>query len=241
MRRGSIDHGLIPGALSAALVLLVGVGGSSVARADDLPPAKQASLDSVERKASYGFGYQIGRQFRGQGLTVLLPELLNGLQDALGGKQPQLPEPELFNAMSEHQKATRTALARNNRKAGEVFLKDNAAKQGVVKLDSGLQYTVIQQGTGPKPKATDKVKTHYHGTLIDGLVFDSSVESGEPATFGVNEVIPGWTEALQLMKVGDKWRIVVPSELAYGVQGAPPDIGPNCVLIFEIELLGIEP
>jgi FKBP-type peptidyl-prolyl cis-trans isomerase FklB len=110
----------------------------------------------------------------------------------------------------------------------------------VVQLPSGLQYQVLKKGDGPSPKATDRVKTHYHGTLIDGTVFDSSVESGQPVSFGVNEVIPGWTEALQLMKVGDKWRLFIPADLAYGVQGVPPDIGPNSVLIFEIELLGIE-
>ncbi len=215
------------------------------ARADELPAAGQpaepaAKLETVEQKASYGFGYQIGRQFRGQGLTVSFAELVRGLQDALAGKQPALVENELFNAMSEHQKASRTQLALNNRKEGELFLKDNATKEGIKQLESGLQYQVLKQGTGPSPKATDKVKTHYHGTLINGTVFDSSVESGQPISFGVNEVIPGWTEALQLMKVGDKWRVFLPSELAYGVQGAPPDIGPNSVLIFEIELLGIE-
>ena len=120
------------------------------------------------------------------------------------------------------------------------FLAENAKREGVKTTESGLQYKVLKSGAGKSPKATDTVKTHYHGTLIDGTVFDSSVQRNEPAVFGVGEVIRGWTEALQRMKVGDKWRLVVPPELAYGPQGAPPDIGPNAVLVFEVELLGIE-
>jgi hypothetical protein len=133
-----------------------------------------------------------------------------------------------------------TRLAMKNKADGEAFLKANREKEGVVTLESGLQYQVLQQGNGPSPRPTDRVRTHYHGTLIDGSVFDSSVEQGEPVTFGVTEVIAGWTEALQRMKVGDKWRIFLPSELAYGGQGAGAEIGPNSALIFEIELLGIE-
>jgi FKBP-type peptidyl-prolyl cis-trans isomerase len=131
------------------------------------------------------------------------------------------------------------AVAGTNLKAGEAFLAANAKKEGVKTTASGLQYKVINSGTGPSPKLTDTVKVHYHGTLIDGTVFDSSVRRNMPVTFSVNGVIPGWTEALQLMKVGDKWQLVIPSKLAYGEQG-PPSIGPNSVLIFEVELLGIE-
>jgi FKBP-type peptidyl-prolyl cis-trans isomerase FklB len=197
-------------------------------------------LETVQDKASYGFGYQIGRQFRGQGMTVSVQTLLRGLQDGLGGRKSALADNDLFAAMAEHQRTGMTQLAKRNKEEGEAFLKANLEKKGVVGLESGLQYAVIQQGKGPTPKPTDRVRTHYHGTLIDGTVFDSSVEAGQPATFGVSEVIPGWTEALVRMKVGDKWRLFIPSEMAYGVQGAPPDIGPNSVLIFDIELLSIE-
>ena len=121
------------------------------------------------------------------------------------------------------------------------FLTANAKKEGVKVLPSGLQYKVIKSGSGKTPKATDSVKVHYHGTLIDGTVFDSSVDRGEPITFPVNGVIKGWTEALQLMKEGDKWQLFIPSDLAYGERGAPPKIAPNSTLVFEVELLAVEP
>lgn len=204
--------------------------------ADNAPPALQTTQD----KASYGIGYQIGKQLRGNGIQVTLPVLLRGFQDAMAGKPSALPQNEMVTAVVEHQRASLTQLAKINKEKGEAFLKANAEKPGVVKLPSGLQYQVLKKGTGPSPKLTDRVKTHYHGTLIDGTVFDSSIEAGQPVTFAVNEVIPGWSEALQLMKVGDKWRLFIPPDLAYGVQGAPPDIGPNSVLIFEVELLAVE-
>ncbi len=127
----------------------------------------------------------------------------------------------------------------NNKKAGEEFLNINKGRAGVVALPSGLQYQVLEMGEGDKPKATDKVKCHYHGTLINGTVFDSSVERGQPAVFGVNQVIAGWVEALQLMPVGSKWRLFIPSELAYGENGAGESIEPNSTLIFDVELLEI--
>jgi FKBP-type peptidyl-prolyl cis-trans isomerase len=129
--------------------------------------------------------------------------------------------------------------AQVNLEEGNAFLEKNGAREGVTTTESGLQYEVITEGTGPKPTATDKVRVHYHGTLIDGTVFDSSVDRGEPATFGVGQVIKGWTEALQLMPVGSKWKVYIPAELAYGERGAGGDIGPNQALIFEVELLEI--
>ena len=131
-------------------------------------------------------------------------------------------------------------MAARNKQEGEKFLAENKKKKGVTTLKSGLQYEVLKTGSGPSPKVTDRVRTHYHGTLVDGTVFDSSVERDMPATFNVNGVIAGWTEALKLMKVGDKWRLFLPSNLAYGVRGSLPKIGPNTTLIFEVELLGIE-
>lgn len=124
--------------------------------------------------------------------------------------------------------------------AGDAFLAENAKKEGVKTTSSGLQYKILKAGTGPSPKATDTVKVHYHGTLINGTVFDSSVQRGEPISFPVQRVIPGWVEALQLMKVGDKWQLVIPPDLAYGAEGSSPEIAPNSTLIFEVELLGIE-
>jgi FKBP-type peptidyl-prolyl cis-trans isomerase FklB len=221
------------------IVLGVLVSGSLL-QAQELPrPGAGAKLDTVQDKASYGFGYQIGRTLKGQGLDLSLQTLIRGLQDGLAGEKPALPDQELFGAMQEFQRSMLTRLAMKNKQEGEAFLKANREKEGVVALESGLQYQVLQRGDGPSPRASDRVRTHYHGTLIDGSVFDSSLD-GQPVEFGVNEVIPGWTEALQRMKVGDKWRLFIPSELAYGVQGAGADIGPNSVLIFEIELLGIE-
>ena len=129
--------------------------------------------------------------------------------------------------------------AQANLEVGNKFLEENKAREGVTTTESGLQYEVLTEGTGEKPGATDKVRVHYHGTLIDGTVFDSSVDRGEPAVFGVNQVIPGWTEALQLMPVGSKWKVFIPSDLAYGPRGAGADIGPNAALIFEVELLEI--
>ena len=131
-------------------------------------------------------------------------------------------------------------MLNQNLEIGRAFLEENKKKANVVELPSGLQYEILTEGTGEKPKATDSVKCHYHGTLIDGTVFDSSVERGQPATFGVNQVIKGWVEALQLMPVGSKWRLFIPSELAYGKQGAGRSIQPNSALIFEVELLEIE-
>ena len=140
----------------------------------------------------------------------------------------------------EEQQAAQTKALEENKLAGETLLSENKAREGVVVTESGLQYEVITKGEGDTPDENDKVNVHYHGTLPDGTVFDSSVERGEPITFPVNGVIKGWTEALQLMKVGDKWKLFIPSDLAYGARGAGPKIGPNQVLVFEVELLGVE-
>ena len=198
-------------------------------------------------KASYGIGLNIGRGMKSDGLEINVDFLIQGVLDAMEGKEPQLTEAELREAFAVVQKELQARQAEKaksasdrNKKEGDAFLAANKKKQGITTLESGLQYTVLKSGKGPSPKATDQVRTHYHGTLIDGKVFDSSVDRGEPVTFPVNGVIKGWTEALQLMKVGDKWRVFVPSALAYGERGAGAEIGPNAVLVFEIELLGIE-
>ena len=154
-------------------------------------------------------------------------------------KQPAITYDEAKEVINEYFIKLQKEKMEINKKAGEEFLHINKGRAGVVELPSGLQYQVLKQGNGAKPSATDKVKCHYHGTLINGTVFDSSVQRGQPAVFGVNQVIPGWVEALQLMPVGSKWRWVIPSNLAYGEQGAGEMIEPNSTLIFDVELLDI--
>ncbi len=165
--------------------------------------------------------------------------LAKGIADALAGGKPAMSEKDQQAAMMELQKDAHSRAGEKNKKEGEEFLATNKKQEGVKTLASGLQYKVVKQGTGATPKATDVVTTHYRGTLINGNVFDSSYDRNEPAKFPVNKVIPGWTEALQLMKVGDKWRLYIPSDLAYGEKGAGGDIPPNATLIFDIELLDV--
>jgi FKBP-type peptidyl-prolyl cis-trans isomerase FklB len=210
------------------------------------PPAATPASDKTSDIVSYGIGMQIGGRLKADGAEVNLELLVAGLRDALAGGESRYTDAQLdaaFAAYSREMQAREQAramtLGADALKAGKAFLAANAAKPGVTTLPSGLQYTVLRPGQGASPKATDTVRVHYEGTLIDGKVFDSSVQRGEPATFPVNRVIPGWTEALQKMKVGDKWQLVIPAELAYGERGAGQDIPPNSVLVFEVELLGI--
>lgn len=208
---------------------------------------KKPALKSQKDKVSYSIGLDIGNSMKKQSVDVDPDILARGVKDALSGKQPLLSEKEMQETMTAFQQdliAKRTAnmktQAEKNKKEGEAFLAANKTKEGVKTLPSGLQYKIIKEGTGPTPKATDTVTVNYRGTLIDGTEFDSSYKRNEPATFPVNGVIPGWTEALQLMKVGSKWQLFIPSNLAYGERGAGQVIGPNAVLIFEVELLGIK-
>jgi FKBP-type peptidyl-prolyl cis-trans isomerase FklB len=204
-------------------------------------------------QASYSIGIRVGKDLQDQGLdseTITPAMLARGIVDALTDAAPALTEEQMMAAMQEFAKtmqAKRVAMEAEQQKAGEkakaegeAFLAANAQKPGVKVLPSGLQYKVITAGTGASPVATDMVKVHYHGTLINGKMFDSSVERGEPAEFSVDRVIPGWTEALQLMKVGDKWQLYIPAALAYGERGAGGVIPPNSVLVFDVELLEIE-
>ena len=220
---------------------------SAAAEEAPTPKKKGPALETTTAQASYGIGVSIGRQLKGDGLEVDIEALSQGLQDVFDGTKPRLTTAQIGAAIQEFQKQMaakeadrKKVLSAKNKKEGTEFLAANQKKDGVITLDSGLQYKVLKKGDGPKPKVTDTVRTHYHGTLIDGTVFDSSVERKEPAVFPVGGVIRGWTEALQLMPVGSKWRLFVPSELAYGSRGAGADIGPNAVLIFDVELLGIE-
>ena len=191
-------------------------------------------------KVSYALGLSIGNNFQNSGINDLqIEDFVKGLKDILGGQTPEISYDEAKQVINDYFMKLQKEKFEINKKAGEEFLTINKGKAGVVTLPSGLQYQVLQKGEGPKPTASDKVKCHYHGTLINGTVFDSSVQRGEPAVFGVSQVIPGWVEALQLMPVGSKWRLFIPSDLAYGEHGAGEAIEPNSALVFDVELLDI--
>ena len=191
-------------------------------------------------KVSYALGLSIGNNFQNSGIKDLnVEDFVKGLTDVLNDVKPAISYDEAKQVINDYFLKLQKEKLEINKKAGEEFLLINRGRAGVVELPSGLQYQVLKMGDGPKPAATDKVKCHYHGTLINGMVFDSSVERGKPAVFGVNQVIPGWVEALQLMPAGSKWRLFIPSNLAYGEHGAGEMIEPNSTLIFDVELLDI--
>lgn len=198
-------------------------------------------LKTELEKVSYCFGVNIAQNMKQQGMNNISASLLaKGLDDYLTGKKLEINEEEIPAILQEFFKKLQEAQFEGNVAAGKAFLAENAKREGVITLKSGLQYEVIKEGTGIKPKATDKVTTHYHGTLIDGTVFDSSINRGEPATFPVNGVIKGWVEGLQLMPMGSKWRLYVPEDLAYGANPHPGGpIEPYSTLIFDIELIAI--
>ena len=206
-----------------------------------------SALTSQKDQISYILGYQIGGNFKQQGINISPEIILRGLSDALGEKPMALPDSVARIAymafqqemMKKQQAATGKAAAKNKAE-GDAFLAANKTKDSVITLPSGLQYKVITPGTGKTPIATDTVVTHYRGTLIDGTEFDNSYSRGEPATFPVNGVIKGWTEALQLMKEGAKWQLFIPSELAYGERPRGQVIGPNATLVFDIELIKVK-
>jgi FKBP-type peptidyl-prolyl cis-trans isomerase FklB len=229
--------------ITLAIVLALGVVACQKAPPPEAP--KGPALETDVAKASYGLGYNIAGNVDNQyGKALDTKAFLAGVEDGFAGTQAKVPEEAVLsalNALNDARTEERGKLAQTNLAAAKAFLAENGKKQGVVTTASGLEYEVLVAGTGAKPGPTDTVTTHYTGTLIDGTVFDSSVERGTPATFPVNGVIPGWAEALQLMPVGSKWRIVVPPELAYKERGAGNRIGPNEALIFEIELISKDP
>ena len=191
-------------------------------------------------KVSYALGLSIGNNFQNSGINNLqIEDFVKGLKDVLSEAQPEISYDEAKQVINDYFMNLQKERLELNKKAGEEFLNINKGKAGVVTLPSGLQYQILQKGEGATPTASDKVKCHYHGTLINGTVFDSSVQRGEPAVFGVSQVIPGWVEALQLMPVGSKWRLFIPSNLAYGEHGAGDAIEPNSALVFDVELLDI--
>jgi len=212
---------------------------------EEKAPEKQ--LKTSSEKLSYALGLDIGASLKKLETDIDLPSFARGVTDSFKGSKPLLtPQQateirnEFFKKRQEERAQKMKELGGKNRKEGEAFLAENKKKRAVVTTASGLQYTVLGKGDGPKPKGTDRVSVNYRGTLIDGTEFDSSYKRGQPATFRVTGVIPGWTEALQLMNVGSKYHLFIPSNLAYGERGAGQQIGPNATLIFEVELLSIE-
>ena len=210
------------------------------------------TLDTHQQQVSYIIGRDLARNFTQQGLELDVDTLAAALKEGLAGQPSRLSPDQMQAAMQQLQEQlggdpadddendnSPNPNAMNNKAEGETFLAENAQKPGITTLPSGLQYEVLTQGSGPKPSPRSSVTTHYHGTLINGTVFDSSYQRNEPATFGVNQVIAGWTEALQLMAEGSKYRLYIPSELAYGKRGAGRDIGPDSALIFDVELLKV--
>ena len=192
------------------------------------------------KKVSYALGLSLGNNLLGSGVTTLdYAQMAKGIQDVMEQKEPEISYQEAQTIIGEFFQNLQAKMAEKAQGEGKVFLEANAKRAEVTTLASGLQYEVLTQGEGAIPSASDSVKVHYHGTLIDGTVFDSSVSRGEPATFGVTQVISGWVEALQLMPVGSKWKLFIPSDLAYGAQGAGQAIAPHSTLVFEVELLDI--
>jgi FKBP-type peptidyl-prolyl cis-trans isomerase FklB len=210
--------------------------------------AAETQLKDQKDKASYSIGVDIGATLKRQLIDVNAELLNTGIQDGLSGKKPLMTEEEMKATMATFQKdmmekqaAAKKAMGEKNAAEGSKFLAANKTKEGVKTTASGLQYKVLKEGAGASPKAADTVKVNYRGTTINGTEFDSSFKRGQPASFPVNRVIKGWTEGLQMMKVGSKYQLFVPAALAYGERGAGSDIGPNATLIFDVELLGIVP
>lgn len=230
-------------AAGITLLLMIVVGAVSVNGQEK----KSVELKSFKEKLSYSMGLDVGTYFKSIDTEIDFQILIKGIEDGFHGKKSLLSveevtatQKEFTEKMRARQEQALQEMKEKNTKEGAVFLETNKKKKGVTVTKSGLQIEVLKKGKGPKPAATDKVKVDYIGTLIDGKEFDNSIKRGEPAVFGVDQVIPGWSEALQLMDVGSKVRLVVPPELAYGETGAPPVIEPNSVLVFEVELHSIE-
>ena len=241
-------------AVVAASLLALSACKDDKAAAPAAASAPTSATSTQEQKVSYILGMNIGGQFKANQVTLVDANFVEGIKTAVDGSEPKLTKEEIQQTMqvfqSEMQKkqeeaqkiqqAAAEVAAAKNKEDGTKFLAENAKKAGVQTTASGIQYEVLTEGKGDKPKASDTVTVNYVGTLIDGKEFDSSIKRNEPATFAVGAVIPGWVEILQLMPVGSKWKVVIPSELAYGAGGTGGDIGPNATLVFEVELLKIE-
>ncbi|OGT76454.1 MAG: hypothetical protein A2W76_08200 [Gammaproteobacteria bacterium RIFCSPLOWO2_12_47_11] len=201
-----------------------------------------AELNTEKQKLSYALGAYFSQGISQQGVDMDIPAFMQAVEDVLNKAELKLSDEELQAVLTQYQEKLaneRNASANNNKAAGENFLAENRKKEGVTTLPNGIQYKVLKEGTGPKPKSDSEVKVHYHGTHINGEVFDSSYDRGEPISLSLAQVIKGWQEALPLMSVGSKYQFYIPAELAYGDRGAGTSIGPNEALVFDIELLGI--
>jgi FKBP-type peptidyl-prolyl cis-trans isomerase len=241
MKRSVSDVNLA--AVSLCLVALCLSGCSAETKDETATPV---TLDTFEQKVSYALGQEYAANLERMGAKVEPDFVAWGLTDALKGEEAALPEDEARRVLTEfrQQLMARTNRDRSeqgarNREVGQKFLADNRNQPGVQTTASGLQYKILEEGTGSSPAASDRVKVHYRGTLINGTEFDSSYQRNTPATFGVSNLIKGWTEALQMMKVGSKWELYIPPDLAYGERGSGPQIGPYATLIFQVELLEI--
>lgn len=231
--------------LASVLVLTLGLAPTSLAAQEETPTI---SLDTEQEKTSYAVGLNMGQTMRQQGVEFDFELLVEGLEDGYGGEEPLLDSEQLQQTlaafqermMAQQQERYRAQLEANTERS-EAFLAQNRERDEVQVTESGLQYEILEEGTGQSPGAEDRVTVHYEGTLVDGTVFDSSYERDEPVTFPVGGVIAGWTEALQMMNEGGHWKLYLPPSLAYGEQGAPPKIGPNEALVFEVELLEVAP
>ena len=202
--------------------------------------ATNKTPETEMEKVSYSLGVNVATGVKAQGLdTIDANAVAKAFNDVFKGNELDISEEESMEVLQAYFGKLQAAAQAKANEAGNAYLTENAAKEGVITTESGLQYEVMTAGSGAKPTADDQVTVHYHGMLTDGTVFDSSVDRGEPAQFGVTQVIPGWVEALQLMSVGDKWKLTIPSNLAYGDRGAGGLIGPNATLVFEVELIGI--
>lgn len=228
--------------ISRNLAAMLAVSAAALA----LPAVAQSKLDTERQKVSYMIGMDVARSMTPYKDEIDPAVVAEALRDVLSGAEPRMTDAEaeqvrqsFIAKLQARQEAEQTAASSKNLAEGQAFLRENRGKAGVQTTPTGLQYQVITQGAGPKPTAASMVKVHYEGTLLDGTVFDSSIQRGEPAQFGLGQVIPGWTEGVQLMSVGSKYRFWVPSALAYGERGTPGPIGPNQTLVFEVELLEI--
>ena len=227
--------------------MFLGIALAIMLTTTSLYSADEVALKTHKDKVSYSMGLNLGNSLMRQPFEVDVDIFMRGFTDAVKKRKPLMTDQEMRETeiafqkeVAEKQAQMMKAAAEKNKRDGEAFLAENKKKEGVKVLPSGLQYKVIKEGSGAMPKATDMVTVNYRGTLIDGTEFDSSYKRGQPATFQVGGVIKGWTEALQLMKAGSKWELFVPGDLAYGERGAGPQIGPNSVLVFEVELLSIK-
>ena len=224
--------------LTVAALLVVSL--SLLASAGQKQEEPEMQLTTLSAQLSYVFGLEIGSYFKTAEIEFDAKAFVRGTEVSLKGEKPLLTPLQEQETRKKYAQIMQEKIAALNLKQGEAFLAENKGREGVVTTESGLQYAVIEQGSGPRPKAKDMVRVNYRGTLLDGTEFDSSYKRGRPATFALDKVIQGWGEGLQLMKVGGKCRFFIPANLAYGERGAPPMIGPNATLIFEVELLGIE-